>query len=133
MSRLSAYGNVVSTAGLIGFLAVMPGAGSGCAQSLNDVVRGINNVLNPNDARRLEEQAYQHGRWDEQRYWHDYRAGLESPNRSRCDYGSDGGDRGRYDYGGAYRNGGEYGERGDRSSQPDYPRDQYYRFDPRQY
>jgi len=34
MSRLSAYGNVVSTAGLIGFLAVMPGAGSACAQSL---------------------------------------------------------------------------------------------------
>ena len=133
MSRLSAYGNVVSTAGLIGFLAVMPGAGSACAQSLNDVVRGINNVLNPNDARRLEEQAYQHGRWDEQRYWHDYRAGLESPNRSRRDYGSDGGDRGRYDDGGAYRNGGEYGERGDRSSQPDYPRDQYYRYDPRQY
>ena len=79
MSRLSAYGNVVSTAGLIGFLAVMPGAGSACAQSLNDVVRGINNVLNPNDARRLEEQAYQHGRWDEQRYWHDYRAGWNLP------------------------------------------------------
>ena len=54
MSRLSTYGNVVCAAGLIGFLAVMPGAGSACAQSLNDVVRGLNSVLNPSDARRLE-------------------------------------------------------------------------------
>ena len=128
MSRLSTYGSVVSTAGLIGFLAVAPGAA--CAQSLNDVVRGINNVLNPYDAQRLEEQAYQKGRWDEQRYWHDYRAGLESPNRYRRDYGSDGGDRGPpYGDRGAYRNRGEYG---DGSSPPD-PRDRYYRYDPRQY
>src|SRR5215471_15111391 len=89
MSRLSTYGCVVCTARLIGFLAVMPGAGSACAQNLNDVVRGLNSVLNPNDTRRLEEQAYQNGRWDEQRYWHDYRAGLESSDRYRRDYGPD--------------------------------------------
>jgi hypothetical protein len=118
---------VVCTAGLIGFLAVMPGAGSACAQSLNDVVRGLNSVLNPNDAQRLEEQAYQNGRWDEQRYWHDYRAGLESSDRYRRDYGSDR-DRGRYGERGDYRN----SDRGYGSSGPDYPADRYYRYDPRQ-
>src|SRR5215469_16805711 len=100
MSRLSTYGCVVCTVGLIGFLAVMPGAGSAYAQNLNDVVRGLNSVLNPNDARRLEEQAYQNGRSDEQRYWHNYRAGLES-SRYRRDYGPDRSDQWRY------------GERGD--------------------
>ena len=51
MSRLSTYDNVVCTAGMIGFLAVAAGAGTACAQNLNDVVRGLNNVLNPSDAR----------------------------------------------------------------------------------
>jgi len=54
MSRLSTYASVICSAGLIGFPAVMPGEGSASAQSLNDVVRGLNSVLNPSDARRLE-------------------------------------------------------------------------------
>ena len=121
MSRLSTYGCVVCTAALIGFLAVMPGAGSAYAQSMNDVVRGLNSVLNPNDARRLEEQAYRNGRSDEQRYWHDYRAGLDSHR----DYGREPGDQGRYGERGDYRNWDEYGDRGYGSSRP-YPGDGYY-------
>jgi hypothetical protein len=74
---------------MIVLLAVVSGAGPAHAQNLNDMVRGLNNVLNPNDARRLEEQAYQNGRSDEQRYWHDYGAGLASSNRTRRDYGPD--------------------------------------------
>ena len=125
MSRLSTYGCVVCTAGLIGFLAVMPGAGSAYAQSMNDVVRSLNSVLNPNDARRLEEQAYRNGRSDEQHYWHNYRAGLES-SRYRRDYGPDRGDQGRYGERGDYQNRDEYGDRGYGSSRPYYPSDRYY-------
>jgi len=89
MSRLSTYGNVVCTAGMIGFLAVAAGAGSASGENLNDVVRNLNNVLNPIDARRLEDQAYQNGRWDEQRYWHDYGAGLAYSNPNRRNYTRD--------------------------------------------
>jgi len=89
MSRLSTYGNVVCTAGMIGFLAVAAGAGSASGENLNDVVRNLNNVLNPIDTRRLEDQAYQNGRWDEQRYWHDYGAGLAYSNPNRRNYTRD--------------------------------------------
>ena len=89
MSRLSTYGNVVCTAGMIGFLAVAAGAGSASGENLNDVVRNLNNVLNPIDTRRLEDQAYQNGRWDEQRYWHDYGAGLAYSNPNQRDYARD--------------------------------------------
>src|SRR5262249_18767224 len=96
MSLLSTYGSRLCTAGMIGFLAVVPGAGPVSAQNLNDVVRGLNSVLNPNDARRLEEQAYQNGRSDEQRYWHDYGTGLAYSNRNRRDYGPNLGNQRRY-------------------------------------
>jgi hypothetical protein len=120
---------VVCTAGLIGFLAVMPGAGSACAQSLNDVVRGLNSVLNPSDARRLEQQAYQNGRWDEQRYWHDYRAGLAYSHPNQRNYARD---QWRHSARGGYGDWDEYGDRGYGSPRPDYPGDRYYRYDQRQ-
>ena len=47
MSRLSTYGSVICSAGLIGFPAVMPGEGSASAQSLNDVVRCLYRTLPP--------------------------------------------------------------------------------------
>src|SRR5215472_13799693 len=112
MSRLSAYISRFCTAGMIGFLAALPVAGSACAQNLNDVVRGLNNVMNPNDARRLEDQAYQNGRWDEQQYWRDYRVGLAPSNRNRPDYGPDPRDQGRYSARGGY---GDWDQNGDRA------------------
>ena len=102
MSRLSRYRSSLCTAGMIGFLAIVAGVGSVHAQNLNDVVRGLNNVVNPNDARRLEDQAYQNGRSAEQRYWHDYGAGLASSNRNRRDYGPDPRDQQRYGGRGGY-------------------------------
>jgi hypothetical protein len=127
MSRLSTYGSRLCTAGMIGLLAVVSGAGSAHAQNLNDVVRGLNNVLNPNDARRLEEQAYQNGRSDEQRYWHDYGAGLASSNRNRHDYGPDPRDQWRYGSRGGYGDWDQNGDRANGSSRPEYPGDRYYR------
>src|SRR5246127_5862813 len=80
--------------GLVGLLALAPGARTGSAQSVNDMVRTLNNVLNPGDAQRLEDQARRNGRPQEERYWRDYRAGLDSPDRYRGDYP----DRDRGDY-----------------------------------
>ena len=117
MSRLSTYGSRFCTAGMIGFLAIVPGAGSVCAQNLNYVVRDLNRVLRPNDAQRLEYQAYQNGRSDEQRYWHDYGAGLASSNPYRQYYRPDPGDERRYSARGGYGDW-DYG-----SSRSDYPAD----------
>jgi hypothetical protein len=87
---------LLCTAGLVGLSAAVFGASTGSAQSVNDMVRTLNNVLNPGDAQRLEDQARRNGRLREERYWRDYRAGLESPDRYRRDYGDrDYGDRDR--------------------------------------
>jgi hypothetical protein len=47
------------------------------ADNLNSVVRTLNAVLNPEDARRYEDQARRNHRPEEERYWHNYGAGLE--------------------------------------------------------
>jgi hypothetical protein len=100
MSQHSIYVRLLGTAGLVGLLAVVPGAPTGSAQSVNEMVRTLNNVLNPGDAQRLEDQARRNGRSQEERYWRDYRAGLDSPNRYGRDYRDrDSGDyRSRGDY-----------------------------------
>jgi hypothetical protein len=77
---------LVIASGLVGLLAVAPGARTGSAQNVNDMVRKLNNVLNPGDAQRLEDQAHRNGRLQEEHYWHDYRAGLESRDYERRDY-----------------------------------------------
>jgi len=53
------------------------------AQGVTDIVRGLNAVINPGDAQRLEDQARRNNRPAEERYWRDYRTGLETPDRSR--------------------------------------------------
>jgi hypothetical protein len=75
---------LLCTAGLFGLMAAMPNTAS--AQNLNDAVRKLNNIVNPGDAQRMEDQARRNGRYQEERYWHDYRAGLDSPGRYRGDY-----------------------------------------------
>src|SRR5205807_8228687 len=94
MSRHSTSMKLLCTAGLVGLLAAVPGARTGSAQGVNDMVRTLNNVLNPGDAQRLEDQARRNGRSQEERYWRDYRTGLESPDR----HGRDQPDRDRGDY-----------------------------------
>ena len=100
MSRHSTCKRLPCTAGLLGLVVAVSGASTASAQSVNDMVRTLNNVLNPGDAQRLEDQARRNDRPQEERYWRDYRAGLESSGRSPRDYRNrDSGDyTGRYDY-----------------------------------
>jgi Virulence factor BrkB len=44
------------------------GARTGSAQNVNHMVRTLNNIVNPSDARRLEDQARRNGRSQEERY-----------------------------------------------------------------
>ena len=125
MSRYSISLKLLSTAGLVGLLAMVPGARTGSAQGVNDMVRTLNNVLNPSDAQRLEDQARRNGRPQEERYWRDYRAGLDSPDRNRRDYGPD--YRGRGDY----RDPSDQGYSGDSGYRRDYRDQRDYRYDQR--
>src|SRR5262245_17725106 len=78
-----------SVVGLMSALAAHPSS----AQGVSDIVRGLNAVINPSDAQRFEDQARRNNRPAEERYWRDYRTGLETPDRTR-DTGP------RRDYGG---------------------------------
>ena len=53
------------------------------AQGVGDIVRGLNTVINPGDAQRLEDQARRNNQPAQERYWRDYRTGLETPDRGR--------------------------------------------------
>jgi hypothetical protein len=110
-------------------LAVVPGARTGSAQSMNDMVRTLNNVMNPGDAQRLEDQARRNGRSQEERYWRDYRAGLESPDRDRRDYRDR--DRGDYRSRDDHRDQRDEGYRGDSGYRSDYRDQRDYRYDQR--
>jgi hypothetical protein len=90
MSRCATPMRLLCTTGLVALLGMAPGAGTGFAQSVNDMVRTLNNIVNPSDAQRLEDQARRNDRPQEEQYWHDYRAGSTSPDRNRRDYGRDG-------------------------------------------
>jgi hypothetical protein len=125
MSRHSISMKLLCSVGLVGLLAVVPGARTGSAQNLNDMVRTLNNALNPSDAQRLEDQARRNGRPQEERYWRDYRAGLDSPDRYPRDYGPD--YRGRGDH--RYQR--DEGYSGDSSYRRDYPDQGDYRYDRR--
>ena len=130
MSRHSTCMRLLCTTGLVGLLTVVvPGVRTGSAQSVNDMVRTLNNALNPGDAQRLEDQARRNGRSQEERYWRDYRAGLGSPDRYRGDYA----DRYRGDYrsGDDHRGPRDEGYQGYSGYRGDYrdPRD--YRYDQR--
>ena len=114
MSRHSLSTRLLWTTGLVGLLAIAQGGHTGSAQNVNDMVRTLNNVLNPGDAQRLEDQARRNRQPQEERYWRDYRAGLDSPDRYRRDYGRTG-DRPDYRDRGDYRNQRDDGFQGDSS------------------
>jgi hypothetical protein len=71
MSQHSTCIRLICSAGLVGLLAAVPSARPASAQNLNDMVRTLNNVINPGDAQRLEDQARRNGRPQEERYWRD--------------------------------------------------------------
>jgi hypothetical protein len=53
MSRYATPIRLLCTTGLVGLLVMAPGARTGFAQSVNDMVRTLNNIVNPGDAQRL--------------------------------------------------------------------------------
>lgn len=63
--------------GAAGLAAIGCGQPATAADSLNSVIRTMNAVLNPDDARRYEDQARRDGHREEERYWHNYGVGLE--------------------------------------------------------
>jgi hypothetical protein len=65
--------------GAVGVLFTQPVS----AQGVGDIVRNLNAVINPSDAQRYEDQARRNHQPAEERYWRDYRTGLESPDRTR--------------------------------------------------
>jgi hypothetical protein len=91
MTNSTLYPRLLFTAcvaGLMSGLAAHPLS----AQGVGGIVRGLNAVINPGDAQRLEDQARRNNQPAEERYWRDYRTGLETPDRShatgaRRDYG----------------------------------------------
>jgi hypothetical protein len=82
MVNSSFYPRVLYTASVAGLMSALT-AHPQSAQGVGDVVRGLNAVINPGDAQRLEDQARRNNRPAEERYWRDYRTGLETPDRSR--------------------------------------------------
>jgi UPF0716 family protein affecting phage T7 exclusion len=60
---------VLCGAGAIALMTVIPAARPAYAQGLNDIVRNLNNAINPNDAQRSEDQARrQDGRSEDGQY-----------------------------------------------------------------
>jgi hypothetical protein len=98
MTNSLIYPRLFYTATVVGLMGVLSAQPSS-AQGVSDIVRGLNAVINPSDAQRFEDQARRNNRPAEERYWRDYRTGLETPDRSR-DVGTrrDYGDR-RFDPG----------------------------------
>jgi Ni/Co efflux regulator RcnB len=97
MARLSMRTRLLCAAGAVGLMTAIPVAHPASAQGLNDIVRNLNNTMNPNGAQpredqaRREDQAGRDGRLDEGRYRH----GDRPPSESR-EHNWDGGDRRNY-------------------------------------
>src|SRR5258705_8655154 len=81
MVNSSFYPRVLYTAGVAGLMSALT-AHPASAQGVGDIVRGLNAVINPGDAQRLEDQARRNKQPAEERYWRDYRTELETPDRS---------------------------------------------------
>ena len=95
---------LLCAAGAVVLMTAIPVAHPASAQGINDIVRNLNNTMNPNDAQRREDQARRedqihredraHRRegWSEQEQ---YGRGHRRTSESR-EYNRDGGDRGVY-------------------------------------
>ena len=57
MARLSMRARLLCAAGAVVLMTAIPVAHPASAQGLNDIVRNLNNTMNPNDAQRREDQA----------------------------------------------------------------------------
>lgn len=98
---------LLCVAGAVVLMTGIPVAHLASAQGINDIVRNLNNTINPNDAQRREDQArreHQVRRRDGRSEEGQYRHGDRPTSESR-EYNRNGGDRG--DYGDR----GNYGQR----------------------
>jgi hypothetical protein len=82
MANSLIYPRLFYTATVVGLMSVLSVQPSS-AQGVGDIVRGLNAVINPSDAQRFEDQARRDNRPAEERYWRNYRTGLETPDRTR--------------------------------------------------
>jgi Ni/Co efflux regulator RcnB len=105
VARLSMRASLLCAAGAVVLMTGIPVAHPASAQGINDIVRNLNNTMNPNDAHRREDQARREhqvrrrdGRSEEGQYRHGDRPTSESREHNR-----NGGDRG--DYGDRSNNG----------------------------
>jgi Ni/Co efflux regulator RcnB len=57
MAKLSMRSRLLCAAGAIVLMTAIPVAHPASAQGLNDIVRNLNNTMNPSDAQRREDQA----------------------------------------------------------------------------
>jgi hypothetical protein len=92
MAKFSMRTTLLSAAGAIVLMTAIPVAHRASAQGLNDIVRNLNNTINPSDAQRREDQARRREGWSEQEQ---YGRGHRRTSESR-EYNRDGGDRGDY-------------------------------------
>jgi hypothetical protein len=99
MARLSTRARLLCAAGVVVLMTAIPVAHPASAQGINDIVRNLNNTMNPNDAQRREDQArrdhqvrHREGRSEDGQYRHGDRPTSESR-----EYNRNGGDRGYYD------------------------------------
>ena len=98
MASRSMRARLLCVTGAAVLMTAIPAAHPASAQGLNDIVRNLNNTMNPNDAHlrgdqvRREDQARgRDGRSEEGQYRHGDRPTSESR-----EYNRDGGDRGDY-------------------------------------
>jgi hypothetical protein len=92
MARPSMRARLLCAAGAIVLMTAIPVAHPVSAQGLNDIVRNLNNTMNPNAAQLRENQARRPGGRSEEGQ---YRHGNRPTSESR-EYNRDGGDRGDY-------------------------------------
>jgi len=103
MARLSMRARLLCTTGAIVLMTAIPLAHPASAQGLNDIVRSLNNTMNPNDVQHREDQARREDqvcREDQARHREgrpeegQYRRGDRPTSESR-EYNRDRDDRGR--------------------------------------
>src|SRR5271165_2047845 len=100
MAKFSMCTTLLCAAGAIALMTAIPVAHPASAQGLNDIVRNLNNTMNPGDAQhredqlRREDRAHRREGWSEQEQ---YGRGHRRTSESR-EYNRDGGDRGDYGY-----------------------------------
>ena len=96
MARLSMRVRLLCAAGAVVLMTAIPVAHPASAQGINDIVRNLNNTMNPNDAQRREDQArreHQVRRRDGRSEEGQCRHGDRPTSESR-EYNRNGGDRG---------------------------------------